>query len=271
MGVAIFGGLQSYAAARGVRAECTTLGGEAAQMANGQAGTSGGGVRAAGSALPLVDLLQVWSMNRFSGLVTMSLGGETGHVYFVDGEVVHAEAGGLTGEPAFQAIIGWRECTFEPVPNTTTLKRTIDKRLSHLLLDAHRVLDEQRRSAPPPAARPPPPAPSSGRGALDQLAAIEGVTHLVRFGGDGRPVGEQGHDAEALAAKGLYLVMTHAGAVAEAFGLRDLAIVTLQGEKESRVLVHSRGSYLCLVVAGGVSVDAVASQVRAVLTRPAGR
>lgn len=234
--------------------------------------------KSASGGLPLVDLLQVWSMNRFSGLVTVTHGGEVGHIYFVEGEIVHAEAAGEVGEPALHVLLAWHDCSYEPAPNTATLKRTIDKRLSHLLLDAHRVLDERRRdqgpgasARPPPASAHPPAASRDGsaQGALAQVRAIPGVTRLVRFGADGRPWGENGREAESLAAKGLYLAMTHGAAVAQAFGLRELSVATLQGSPESLVVVHSQGNYMVLAVSPDVHVDAVSAQVRTLLARPA--
>jgi len=252
-------------------------------MAQQSTGVAGGFQGSIGS-LPLVDLLQVWSLNQFSGLVTVASRGRTGHIYFVQGEIVHAEAGGVAGEEAVRVLLGWPDGSFEPIPNTTTLKRTISKRLSHLLLDAHRELDEQRRATPPspqpPMAFTPPPgslrAASPGRegaapSALDQIKALPGVTGLVRFGGDGRPTGPATHESEAQAAKGLYLALTHAAAVARAFGLRELSMASLQGVRDSFVLVQSRGSYLAVAVAPGEPVEPVAAQVRALLTRQAAR
>jgi hypothetical protein len=236
------------------------------------------GFHGAVGTLPLVDLLQVWSMNRFSGLVTVTQHGRSAHLYFVEGEVVHAEADGLVGEPAVLEVICWPEGDFELLPNTATLNRTIQKRLSHLLLDAHRVLDEKRRGAPPappsppraPAVTPPPREPAKAS-VLDQIRAIRGVTQLVRFGPDGRPAGDASAEAEQLAANGLYLAMTHAAAVAAAFGLRDLAVATLQGDGQTFVLAHGNGNYLCVAVAPGVAAEQVAAQLRVLLLRPAGR
>jgi len=240
-------------------------------MSQRRANTPSGFQGSIGS-LPLVDLLQVWAMNRLSGLVTVTFDGRSGHLYFVEGEIVHAEADGQTGEPAVRVILGWPEGTFELAPNTTTLKHSIQKSLSHLLLDAHRELDEARRATPAPSARPPAAAPAKETprpSVAEQMRAIPGVTQLVRFGKDGRPVGDAGPQADALAAKGLYLAMAHAACVAAAFGLHDLAIATLQGAQESFVVVHSRGSYLCVAVTPGVPVDSVVAQLRAILARPA--
>ncbi len=252
-------------------------------MSQRPANTSSGFQGSIGS-LPLVDLLQVWAMNRLSGLVTVTFGGRSGRLYFVEGEIVHADVNGVTGEIAVRVILGWPEGTFEMAPNTTTMERSIHKSLSHLLLDAHRELDESRRSAhapkapvppipPLPAAAPAttPPNGPSRPSVLDQIRAIPGVTHLVRFGGDGRPLGDTGPEAEALAAKGLYLALTHASSVAAAFGLHDLGVATVQGANEAFVVVHSRGSYLCVAAAPGTAMDPLIAQLRALLARPAPR
>jgi len=239
---------------------------------NGPTGGFQGSIRN----LPLVDLLQVWSLNHFSGMVRVTSLGRTGHIYFLDGEVVHAEANGASGEEAVRTVIAWADGTFEPFPNTTTLKRTIQKRLSHLLLDAHRELDERRHQgeAPPAGAAratPPPLREGARPSALDQIRAIRGVARLVRFGADGRPTDGEGGDAEALAAKGLYLALNHAAAVSQAFGLRNLVMASVEGERESFVVVHAQGRYLAVAVEAGIPVEPIASQIRALLSRPAAR
>jgi hypothetical protein len=218
-----------------------------------------------------VDLLQVWSLNRYSGLVAVSSGAHAGQLHFADGEIVHAEAPGAEGEAAVRAILSWTDTSFEPFPSTSTPKRTIHKRLSHLLLDAHRELDEARRGTPaeaPPVPRAPAP---SGPSVLDRIRAIRGVTRLVRFGADGRPAGPPDPENEALAARGLYLALTHAGAMARAFGLRELALASLESPRESFVVAHGGGQYLCVAVAPGTPVEPIVTQVRALLTRPAPR
>jgi Domain of unknown function (DUF4388) len=244
-------------------------------MSQASKGSAPSGFQGSIASLPLSDLMQLWSLNRFSGLVTVQFEGTAGHLYFADGEIVHAEAGALSGDAAAQAIIGWPGGQFEIAENTTTLNRTIHKSVSHLLLDAHRVLDEGRRA--PAASSPgrPPVAPSpsepSRPAVLDQIRAIRGVTRLVRFGADGRPAGGGGPEAEALAATGLYVALTHATAVASAFGLRDLAIATLEREREGLVLVRGSAGFLCVAVEAGVSLDPIVAQLRALLSRPAPR
>jgi len=238
-------------------------------------GTAGEGLRGGNTSLPLVDLLQVWSLNRFSGLISVESKGREGQLHFVEGEIVHAEAEGVEGEAAVRVILSWTDVGFEPFPNTTTLKRTIRKRVSHLLLDAHRQLDEARRTPPAltPAPQPAKTAATSAPSLLEQLRGLRGVTRLVRFGQDGRPFGAGAAEpgAEDLAAKGLYLAMTHALAVGQAFGLRDFWLAALENSRESFIVVRSGDQYLAIAVAPGVPVDPLVAQVRALLTRAAPR
>lgn len=242
---------------------------------------SGGGVlRGEGGTLPLVDLLQVWSQNRFSGLVAVTAREASGKLYFLEGEIIHAEAVGLEGEPAVRAVVSWAGVTFEAFANTSTLKRTIKKRVGHLLLDAHREIDEARRT-PAPAA--PPPAQVSATGSqaeqgrrpsfLDQLRALPGVASLVRFGADGQPAGAGAGEpgSESVAARGLYLALNHAGAIAHAFGLGQLGIAGLQGPQQSMVVIHASGQYLCLTVRPGAPTAPIVERVRALLSPRAPR
>jgi len=228
--------------------------------------------------LPLVDLLQVWAMNRFSGLVAVTSRGATGHVYYEAGEIVHAEAAGLAGEAAMRAMLTWPDTAADPFPNTTTLKRTIQKAVSHLLLDTLRAIDEQgpggaaRPAHPPvpPPRAPAPPAPSAPAGApsaLQRIQAIPGVAQVVRFGPSGRPVGEASSDAEALAARGLYLAMTCASSVAQAFGLSNLSLAALHVEDQPLVLIQNQGQYLCVAARPHQPLDPVIAELRNLLGR----
>ena len=84
---------------------------------------------------------------------------------------------------------------------------------------------------------------------LDAIRALPGVLRAVRFGADGLPVNDPAPASVELAAKGLYLALNPAAAVAEAFGLHALSLATLRGAKESFLLVHAGAQYLCVAVA----------------------
>jgi hypothetical protein len=234
---------------------------------------TGGGFQGAMQGLPLADLLQLWSTSRFSGRVVVRSQGQVGTFYFLDGEMVHAEADHWIGERAVTVILGWPAGSFEPAPGEATQERTIHKRLSHLLLNAQRALDERQRPFTP-ALTPPPislAAVRSGPSTLEKVRAVPGVALAVRFGSDGRIYPGEGAAAEALAAKALYLALNPARAIGAAFGLRDLSVGSVQGPRESFLVVQSQGSFLGVTVAPQVAFEPVADQVRHLLIRPVAR
>jgi hypothetical protein len=234
--------------------------------------SSKSGFRGAIGNLPLVDLLQVWSVNRFSGLVKVDFQGRRGQLYFTNGELVHAEAEGQVGEGAVQVIVGWPQGAFEVFQNTSTIHRTIEKSVSHLLLDAHRVLDERQRNAAQPACATVAgnqPASQGRPKPLDEIRALPGVALVVSFGEDGRPRTNDGPEAEQLAARGLYLAVTHAAAVTRAFGLGELSLAVLRAEADPLVLVHHGGRYLCVAAPPGTPLEPLLGQLRSILRRPA--
>lgn len=233
-----------------------------------------------------MDLLQVESANRFSGMVSVTSGDLQGTIYFAGGEIVHAAAGALIGEDAMCVMVSWPEGTFDLDQQVQTAARSIHKSFNHLMLDCHRVLDETRRATPPPpprpsappAQRPPPPLPRSStpqsqpqRTLFDTVRTLKGVTRVVHAGPDGRPKGDESVEAEALAARGVYLAVAHGGLVAQAFGLGAVTSAMVSGPGGGFVVTASNGHHLIVEVGADVPVATVEAQLRQVLSRAGGR
>ncbi len=76
----------------------------------------------------LVELICICCASGISTAVVVSHGGEEGAIYVRDGELVHAECGGLEGEEALAEIISWEYCMFEtqgyPPGVTPTISRS---------------------------------------------------------------------------------------------------------------------------------------------------
>jgi CheY-like chemotaxis protein len=106
---------------------------------------SQGEVRGDLSQVPLVDLLQVLSMNRRTGAlsVTTSLG--AGEVRIGDGEVLDAVYRRLEGEKALYRLLGEREGIFAFVPGGTVALRRVSMGTSMLIMEAMRHFDEVDR------------------------------------------------------------------------------------------------------------------------------
>ncbi len=119
-------------------------------------GTSGGARTFQGGlgVLEIEELTQAIAVGGKTGRLVLVLGAGGGLVVFDGGRITHAEYAGLTGEPAFGALVaashrerGGKFC-FIPVHPTEvrTQPKTIVRGVDQLLLDVARTMDEEKRA-----------------------------------------------------------------------------------------------------------------------------
>ncbi len=77
-----------------------------------------------------------------SGTLELKNGDDAGHVFLVDGAVVHAEYGELEGEDAFYELAVWDQGHFSYKVGDSSIKRTIEANGQSLLMEATRPMDE---------------------------------------------------------------------------------------------------------------------------------
>ncbi|HUK88447.1 MAG TPA: DUF4388 domain-containing protein, partial [Terriglobales bacterium] len=124
------------------------------------------------SGLELLDVIQLKSLNHFSGCISVQGDGFTGLVFFRDGQIIHAEAGSLLGEEAFYVIAQRPNTTFSLQPNVSTTSQSIRRSWQFLLMESQRLLDEARRKTPAAVAA----SPQEKRaGLLDRIRQVPGV------------------------------------------------------------------------------------------------
>ncbi|WP_394829679.1 response regulator [Pendulispora albinea] len=113
-----------------------------------QAADCSTGFRGSVHGLSLVDMLQMFHLARRSIALTV---GEnvTGYVSMQAGEIIHAERGELSGEPALRAILSAQSGSVSTSPLGPT-PQTITRSFSSLLLDLLRQIDESARTADGP-------------------------------------------------------------------------------------------------------------------------
>jgi hypothetical protein len=161
------------------------------------------------SGMSLADILQVKGNNRDSGCLVIEHLGKSGMIFLREGEVVHAELGGLSGEEAFYAIMGWTGGTFRSEPKVATTSRTINQVLGFLLLEAFRRIDEEKnksQSTQQAVAN----SGKEGEGVSDinvKLKAIPDVEQALIMSKDGAVVDDSSYEAEFLGAHGLFLAL----------------------------------------------------------------
>jgi CheY-like chemotaxis protein len=135
-----------------------------------QAVESESGFRGSVHGLSLVDLLQMYHFSRRSITIVIS-GSVGGEIYIVDGEIVHATSGEISGEDAIRVLLSHPSGSIRTSAKRVEVPRTIDRTFDSLVLDALRVIDEESVQedtgwidritfSPPPMSSPEPSGPS---------------------------------------------------------------------------------------------------------------
>jgi predicted regulator of Ras-like GTPase activity (Roadblock/LC7/MglB family) len=223
------------------------------------------------SGMSLADIVQVKGGNRYSGCLIVGHRGNTGTIFFRDGDVVHAEQGTLTGEEAFYAIMGWVGGTFRSEPKVATTSRTIEQSLGFLILEALRRLDEAKNSSPPKPRQQPAEASSvrEGTGMSDisvKLSVISEIEKALVMTKDGAVVDDSSYDAELLAANGLFLSL-FSSQIGSQFGIGEFKAATVHGNDRHLLLFDSKRHHLCVSAKGSANVNSLDSEIRRVLAQ----
>jgi len=170
------------------------------------------GFEGAVAGLTLPDVIQMNALNRFSGCITVQYGLSSGVIFFRDGEIIHADQGGYVGVTAFYEILQWPGGKFNLEPKVTTTSITIREDWKFLVMEACRMLDENRyrsrNSQQPPEKKTEAATQTSGMSSIpNALTRIPGVTHAVILSKAGIPVDDASYEAGDLAAQTVYLAM----------------------------------------------------------------
>jgi hypothetical protein len=91
----------------------------------------------------LEDLIQLECMNCKSTLLEVSNGKMRGRIYIERGEIVHADADGLIGEPALYKVLALRGGQFSLKSLEQPERRTIQGQWMQLLMEAAQQRDEE--------------------------------------------------------------------------------------------------------------------------------
>jgi CheY-like chemotaxis protein len=99
----------------------------------------------------LGDILQLECLGRKSSVLEVAGSGITGRLYIQDGAIIHAEAGEIVGEPAFNFLLGLKGGEFQLKPFSMPARQTIDSQWESLMMEAAQQIDEaSSRVAPAP-------------------------------------------------------------------------------------------------------------------------
>jgi hypothetical protein len=79
-----------------------------------------------------------------SSVLKVVHGVQEGRLWFLNGEIIDADIGGVAGEEAFRRILAWKTGAFEVLPAEPARKRTIFSSYQSLLLETAQALDEAK-------------------------------------------------------------------------------------------------------------------------------
>ena len=98
------------------------------------------------SNIQLIDLLQMTCLSRISINIRVEGDGKEGLIQVFNGNIIHAESDGRTGENAFFDIMSWKGGNFHTSSMTDVPSPTIEKNWEFLLIEATKMQDETSRS-----------------------------------------------------------------------------------------------------------------------------
>jgi CheY-like chemotaxis protein len=131
------------------------------RAAAGGSGSEAPGVEGKLSQVALPELLELFHVNRKTGVIGLREGGgrraANGRIELRDGDVVQAQIGSVVGEKALYRLLAWRRGSFAFREQPVSPERgAIDRPTRALLREAQRQAEEWQRTAselPPPHAR----------------------------------------------------------------------------------------------------------------------
>lgn len=96
--------------------------------------------------LPMLpDLIQVYTLTRTTGALSIRRGGSSGTIWFEDGSIVHASCDERRGETAVYELLSWQGGEFSLDTRAVPPERTITASWQEVLLEGCRLLDEAGR------------------------------------------------------------------------------------------------------------------------------
>lgn len=195
--------------------------------------------------ITLPAFMQLLELERKTCTVVAVAARGVARLYFKNGTLVDAEAGELRGlEAAYEAVC-WPDCQIEILSSCPVTEPVIDTPLHQLLLEAHRLRDEEGHQEGPEA------GDARLAGVLAGLGEVAGVDGVLVIGGDGTVCafegGMRGFPRERLARLLRYAVgsMNEMGAELSIAELRELFVEY----EEALILCRPAGDGLVALLA----------------------
>ena len=95
----------------------------------------------------MIDLLQSLELGQKTCALTVTRDSENCRMFFAEGQISHAELGSVVGDDAVYQVVSWPDGSFEIDFNARSDQQSTTRTTQSLLMEALRILDEQKRDS----------------------------------------------------------------------------------------------------------------------------
>ncbi len=216
----------------------------------------------------LVDIIQLECLSQSSCLLRITNGVVEGRIWIESGEVVDAETGLLTAEPAFQRILGWKTGSFEMLPPDSTRTRSIFTSYQGLLLNTAQALDEAASQEPTAETGQPSLPGREHVQVLANLPQLEGVEFVVAVATNNAQARESwGLDDPKPVAEWLQKMLKDFQALGERLQVGHLQQIVGTGPHRKVAMLPCGGTQFCLGFPPNLPAEQVRETIKTVVTQ----
>ena len=217
----------------------------------------------------LVDIIQLECLSQSSSTLKITNGPQNGRIWFLNGDVIDAEAQELRAEEAFRKILSWKTGAFEILPVEPERERTIFSSYQGLLLESAQALDEAQAELAPEAE---PSVEGAGEeiprseSPLTALARFNGVEFVLTVGTAGQNLDSYGVENPDHIAGWVHQTAQRWRALGEQLGAGQLNQMEGNGAQFALGIVSHQGQELCVGFSRSLSQDLVRQTLAKIVT-----
>jgi CheY-like chemotaxis protein len=220
----------------------------------------------------LVDIIQLECLSQSSSVLKITNGVVEGKIWIQNGEVIDAEAAGVTAEPAFQRILSWKTGSFEIFPADPLRARSIFTSYQGLLLNTAQAIDEAAsQDVPVDAGASDSEAPVGERlnnqALLTEVSQMNGVEFLMIIGKDKKAEDYWGLENPKPMANWVRQTVESFRELGERLQVGEMQQITGTGPHRKLTLTFSGPSNLCVGFPGSATSEQMRETLRTIVTK----
>lgn len=221
----------------------------------------------------LVDIIQLECLSQSSSVLKITNGVVEGKIWIQNGEVIDAEAAGISAEPAFQRILSWKTGSFEIFPADPLRARSIFTSYQGLLLNTAQAIDEaaSQASAPVEPGASGSDAPAGDRlnnqALLTEVSQMNGVEFLMIIGKDKKAEDYWGMENPKPMANWVRQTVESFRQLGERLQVGEMQQIAGTGPHRKLTLTSAGSSSLCVGFPSTATTEQIRETMRTIVTK----